>query len=154
MTSKCAVCTALQTNKYVIRRGARWTVALATDQYWLGRSYVTLHSHKESLSDLNTEDWREYIEIVRMYEKKVREEFGADLFNWSCLMNDAFKREPFQSPHVHWHVRPRYSQIQEIGSMKFSDSELGQHYRTRYDGRKDMIVPDEIMKIIHEKLEF
>ena len=69
-------------------------------------------------------------------------------------MNDAFKREPFQSPHVHWHVRPRYSKIKEIGSMKFSDSEFGQHYRTRYDGRKDMIVPDEIMKIIQEKLEF
>ena len=113
-----------------------------------------MNSHKVSLAKLDEDDWLELKTIINCYEEKVSTEYGAELFNWSCLMNDAYKDKPFQSPHVHWHVRPRYSSVVKIADTVFTDEEFGKHYKTRWDGRRDYLVPNEIMNIIKKSLEF
>lgn len=52
----------------------------------------------------------------------MKEELGAILCNWSCLMNDAFKSQ-IPRPHVHFHIA-------EPGSPKKRLS-LGRLLRTR-----------------------
>ncbi|GAC1371371.1 MAG: hypothetical protein NVSMB39_5050 [Candidatus Saccharimonadales bacterium] len=42
-------------------------------------------------------DWQN---VVTAYESNVMKVFGATLFNWSCSMNDNYKKvDPY--PHVH-----------------------------------------------------
>ena len=69
-------------------------------------------------------------------------------------MNDAFKHIPYDSPHVHWHVRPRYSKIIKILDAEFVDSEFGKHYKTRWDGREDFVVADIVMQRIQNSIKF
>lgn len=154
MTNNCSVCKALATNEYVIHSGTKWTVSLAKDQYWLGRSYVTLNSHKSALSELSQNDWLSLAQVINKFESKLKKAYGPDLFNWSCLMNDAYQHHPYESSHVHWHVRPRYSKTINIDGVKFSDQEFGRHYKTRWDGRKDFEISNSLMKKIQSQIEF
>ena len=71
------------------------------------------------------------------------------MFNWSCLMNDAFK-DSSPKPQVHWHFRPRYENPVEIGGHVFKDSNFGHHYLR---GADEKIVSKEILKAINDKLQ-
>ena len=54
----------------------------------------------------------------------------ATMFNWSCLMNDAYKHEN-PHPHLHFHVRPRYKNPININDKVFYDSEFAHHYNNK-----------------------
>jgi hypothetical protein len=53
--------------------------------------------------------------------------FGSVNFNWACMMNFAYKKQPHNS-HVHWRVRPRYLRVVEVNGVKFEDPDFGDHY--------------------------
>jgi diadenosine tetraphosphate (Ap4A) HIT family hydrolase len=106
-----------------------WRVTLAREQSYLGRAYVTAREHRASLPELTTDQWLDLKAVMARYEAAVREAFGADLFNWSCLMNDAFKAEQ-PEPHVHWHVRPRYQTAPVVNGVSYPDPNFAhQHDR-------------------------
>ena len=153
MDTTCDVCTILPKNNYVLLESDYWVVSLAADQSWLGRSYITAKQHTSSLSDLSTEQWDDLHHVIQRYEHAVTSAFQADLFNWACLMNDAFK-EPHhpQSPHVHFHVRPRYKNPVTLSGIVFTDEEFGKHYKTRWDGKTDKIVDDTSMRGITQTI--
>ena len=100
---------------------------LSPDQGYLGRSYVTLKNHKSNLSELSKNEWEEYSDIVKLLENACAKAFNAVMFNWSCLLNNAYQEVPAQ-PHVHWHFRPRYELLQHIASTTFNDPDFGHHY--------------------------
>jgi len=70
------------------------------------------------------------------------------MFNWTCLMNGAYKNNP-PDPHVHWHARPRYSKPVVFEGIEFEDKEFGHHY-ARHTDRE---VSTEIFKKIINEIQ-
>lgn len=113
--------------QYLIMETEYWRISLAQDQSYLGRTVVEMKRHTQSLSDLTTREWEEFAIAVKRVEAACRSAFGAKMFNWSCMMNDAYKSSP-PSPHVHWHCRPRYASPITFANTVFHDGEFGHHY--------------------------
>lgn len=108
-----------------------WRVELNPNQQHLGRTFVGLREHKSSLSELGEDEFLEYRRILRKLEMGARAAFGAELFNWMCLMNDAARDN--QEPHVHWHMVPRYSAPVKFSSHEYTDSAWPRQYNTGTD---------------------
>jgi len=123
----CAVCNHLNDETNSIAKTDYWVVALAPDQGYLGRCYVTLLQHKGSLADLSKEEWADFAEIAKKLEHAVAESFGAQPSNWACMMNNAYQMTP-ANPHVHWHFRPRYNKSVIVNGLTFDDPLYGHHY--------------------------
>ncbi len=138
----CEVCAFLPTNKTLFETD-KWAISLAADQGYLGRCYVTLKQHKSDMAELTTDEWLEFAEVVKKLEAGIRQAFGATLFNWSCLMNNAFQVSP-ALPHVHWHVRPRYEKPIIFEGQEFVDPLFGHHYDS---GQSNVVSPELLENI-------
>ena len=62
--------------------------------------------NKESLSELTDNDWIELGKIEKELERVSKKLFNATMFNFACLMNNAYRDN--EKPHVHFHFIPRY----------------------------------------------
>lgn len=109
-----------------------WSIYLADIQDYVGRCILVLNRHCESISELNLSEWIELKAIINKLEQCYRELLGAELCNWSCLMNDFYKAlNP--NPHLHIHVRPRLKNPIKINSNYYEDTEFGHHYALKKD---------------------
>lgn len=126
---ECEICPLLvgQTaaDDNVIFQTERWVAVLDKNQCYLGKSFITLRQHKETLSDLDEADWMELHHVIRQLERAVKEAFGADVCNWECLMNNAVKAG--QPTHVHWHLHPRYLAGATFAGEEFPDPKWPRH---------------------------
>ena len=104
-----------------------WEVYLNPDQYYLGRSVVVIKRDVGDMAELNNNEWLDFAKLVRKYESVLINAFNVTMFNWSCLMNNAYQNNP-PDPHVHWHIRPRYAKSVIFEKIKFEDKEFGHHY--------------------------
>lgn len=104
-----------------------WSVYLADIQDYVGRCILVSNRHCGGVSELNTDEWLELKDIVDRLEKLYKEVLGADVCNWSCLMNDFYK-DAKPNPHLHIHVRPRYSTPIVINHHEYADTEFAHHY--------------------------
>ncbi len=127
-----------------------WRVFLSGDQSYLGRIFIFLNRHAESISELTKEEWIDLLEMMKKFESAALKAFGARLFNWSCLMNNAFQ-EKNPKPHVHWHCRPRYDEQVEFAGLTFIDSEFGHHYIRE---RKREVSKEVVTAIQNELLRY
>lgn len=105
-----------------------WIVCLADQQDYIGRCIVFCKEHCENLSSLSIEQWMSLKKVISSLENMLRYELGATMFNWSCLMNDAYKSN-CPGPHVHFHIRPRYAEPIIVNNNKFIDEEFAHHYK-------------------------
>jgi len=151
VSNSCDICKHLNSED-VILATKYWVVNLSRDQAYLGRSYVLLREHKPSLSSLSTEEWTEYIDIVRILERSCFEAFGARPFNWSCLMNNSYQLKR-ASPHVHWHFRPRYKNPVTLNGTTFSDPEFGFHYDRTLKSKIDNATFQIILKTLRSSIQ-
>lgn len=147
MDSNCNICDIVKNPQNLITQTKNWLVMLSPDQGYLGRSYLTLKTHKEKLSDLTVPEWNEYIELVQKIENTYTKALNAKLFNWTCLMNNAYQKKPY-NPHIHWHLRPRYNQEQQIDTIVFADPDFGRHYNRNHHNYVD----ENTLKIISDKI--
>ena len=148
----CDICSHLTSIDNLITETGYWRVMLAADQAYVGRSFVTLKNHKESLSELNHEEWRDFELLVTRIELGYEMTFNSGRpFNWACMMNDAFK-EADPTPHVHWHLRPRHARPVIVGNNEFIDPEYAHHYRRSRKTFVDQSVLDEIGALIKKNL--
>lgn len=104
-----------------------WKIELSGDQLYLGRAYVTCKTKRGSLSELTDEGFSDLHTVIKKYENLLKKTFDATLFNWTCLMNHAYREKPY-TPQVHFHVRPRYEKEVSVGNDIFSDPNFGDHY--------------------------
>jgi len=104
-----------------------WEVILMDKQLYLGRSVVVLKRPCGDMAELNQEEILDFFDLVRKLESALRQTFGATMFNWGCLMNDAY-RETLPKPQVHWHFRPRYDHAVQFAGQTFADPNFGHHY--------------------------
>lgn len=138
-------------DKFLILETTYWKVFLMSDQTYLGRSVVVLKREKcGDLADLTNEEMLDFLQMVKKIENAFRQTFKATMFNWTCLMNWAYKNNP-PTPHVHWHFRPRYNHKVEFAGLEFADDKFGEHYergtdRDVGDVRKQIV--DEVKKYL------
>ncbi|MDZ7786418.1 MAG: HIT family protein [Candidatus Saccharibacteria bacterium] len=147
MFDNCEVCKVLPQNNPIFETD-KWVATLAFDQGYLGRAYITLKEHKGDLKDLSEEEWLEFSKVLKKYEAGVRKAFNAEMFNWTCLMNNAYQTQPSQ-PHIHWHVRPRYSTEIEFKGKTYSDPEFAHHY----DRNQKNLVNSGVLDAINEEIK-
>lgn len=143
----CDACEFLKAPKHQILVTANWSVGIGNNQAYFGRAYVTLRTHKGSLSSLSETEWSEFEEVVQKLEKAYKAVYGAEPLNWGCFMNHAFRAEP-TNPHVHWHVYPRYKQAPVLDGTTYDDPLYGNFY----DNKAERLVNDETVKQIASKL--
>lgn len=122
----CEICPILATQNHktdvIVFETECWRVVLDANQRFLGKCFVTLLEHKESISDLSTNEWQDLHSVMQRLEKGVKGAFHPSHFNWECLMNNAIIAN--QPTHVHWHLHPRYNKPIEFGGDIFYDTEL------------------------------
>lgn len=125
-----------------------WKVLLLPDQAYLGRCVIALKRDCGELSNLTSDEWIDFQKnIVQKLESAFKKAFNATMFNWTCLMNNAFKAET-PKPQVHWHFRPRYKENVKFAGEQFQDLEFAHHY-----GReRKKIVSKETLELIAKEL--
>lgn len=101
-----------------------WTIHLAPSQRYLGTCVVAIKRQCSNLSDLESEEWKEFSNIVQEIENVLNHLFEPTLFNWSCFKNASFR---LKNPHpqVHWHLIPRYKELTVFEGIKFEDLDFG-----------------------------
>jgi len=128
----------------VMDNGA-WSAYVMPDQLCLGRLVVPLKRPCGSLAGLSDHEWLMHAHMVRTLEAALHHAFGATMFNWCCLMNDAYQ-DNCPEPQVHWHLRPRYEFPVHILGREFHDPNFGHHY-LRADSDKVILPLEELEKI-------
>jgi diadenosine tetraphosphate (Ap4A) HIT family hydrolase len=129
-----------------------WNIELSTEQYYLGRCYIVLKRECQELSSLTEEEFSDLLVIIKDLEKALKKAFGANMFNWTCMMNDAWKDTNDRKPQVHFHMRPRYKDKVEINGTIFEDKEFAHHYIRKIEKDISEEVTQEIIKKIQEAL--
>jgi diadenosine tetraphosphate (Ap4A) HIT family hydrolase len=129
--TKCDWCNPPEEDKkYLLFDSGCWSVFLANEQDYIGRCILVLKRHCGSMAEVTDDEWKDLLNLIRKLEMCLKTVFGADLCNWSCLMNSFFK-EPEPCPHLHIHVRPRYRNPVVINGNTYSDDSFGHHYSTK-----------------------
>ena len=120
--------------KLRLAEGAFWRFTLrGNDQSLLGTTFATAKRHVSSLGELHVSEWQEFAVMNSNLEIAIKQAFGAQVINTSCLMNLAFKPDTSSTPkpHVHWHIKPRYASPVEVPGIdqSFIDPNFGQYLR-------------------------
>jgi len=139
----------MEKDREIVFETPYWEVILMDQQLYLGRCVVVLKRPCGDLANLNQDEVLDFFEVIKKLEDLLRKTFGATMFNWGCLMNDAYKVSPAK-PQVHWHCRPRYKNPVEVYGNIFKDPNFGHHYLR---GTDEKVVSKEILKTINSKLQ-
>ena len=116
-----------------------WSVFLAENQSYFGRCIVILRRHCPHLGELDPSEWDALRTVVVRLEQVFTRTLGATMFNWTCLMNKAYQAED-PTPHVHLHLRPRFSKPVDFAGFTFEDSDFSRHY----DSKRVAVLPKHI----------
>jgi diadenosine tetraphosphate (Ap4A) HIT family hydrolase len=141
-------------NERFIFETKHWSVILAEEQAYFGYCVVVLKRQKcGDLAEVTEEELVDFLHIVKRFESALRGAFDATMFNWTCLMNNAY-REKEPKPQVHWHVKPRYNHKVEFAGEVFEDPNFGNHYLHFEEVQRAVSeeVADKIIKKIQDKL--
>ena len=131
-----------------IYNGKYWKVVF-TDwcQEFIGDCIIS--SSKEKLSDLTNEEWIELGIIEKELERVIKKLFGATMFNFACLMNNAYRDN--EKPHVHFHFVPRYKDEVKMFNKIYNDKHFGYNFwkwsLNDNDSQKDIFTKEEKIKI-------
>jgi diadenosine tetraphosphate (Ap4A) HIT family hydrolase len=124
-----------------------WVVSLAPNQSLLGRCVVRLRRHAESVAQLTDTEVLSFRNLLASLEQAAKAAFGATMFNWSCYMNFAYRKQP-PEPHVHWWLVPRYAHSVVFWNMQFEDP----HFGSPYDHARWYTPPVELRQAIATEL--
>jgi len=124
-----------------------WKIFLLGDQYYLGRCVIILKRKEGNLSNLTSEEWMDFHKnVVKKLEKALKKAFKATMFNWTCLMNNAYKSKN-PKPLVHWHFRPRYNHKVKFGGDTYEDHIFAHHYSR---SRKNLLPKEKLIPLVKE----
>ena len=111
--------------------------------------YCILSSDKESLSDLEREAWEELGKLEKELERICKKIFGTTMFNFACLMNNAYRDN--EKPHVHYHFVPRYKNDLKLFNKIYKDKHFGYNFwkwsNSKFKCQKDIFTKEEKQKI-------
>ena len=129
-------------------KGKNWDIIFGDwCQEFVG--YCVIGNDKESLSNLAPEAWEELGELEKELERVCRKVFGATMFNFACLMNNAYRDN--ETPHVHYHFVPRYKNELKLFGKIYKDKHFGYNFwkwsLNKFKRQKDIFTKDERLKI-------
>ena len=108
-----------------------------------------ISSNKENLSNLTDEEWKELGRIEKELERVSKKVFNATMFNFACLMNNAYKDN--EKPHVHFHFIPRYKDDLNLFGKIYKDRHFGYNFwkwsLSKFKRQKDIFTQEERLKI-------
>lgn len=111
-----------------------------------------ISSNKETLSDLTKEEWIELGLIEKELERVCQTLFQATMFNFACLMNNAYRDH--EKPHVHYHFIPRYENKREILGKTYQDCHFGYNMwkwaLSKFKAQKDIFTKEEKLEIYNK----
>ena len=103
-----------------IKKYRYWTLALHSNQSYLGRCVCYLNIYKDNLSELDKKEYLELFEIIKEHQKALEKLWTPDLWNYAQLGN--------VTPHLHLHFIPRYMNSRKFGNVIFEDDRWGENY--------------------------
>ena len=87
--------------------------------------------------------------LEKELERVCKKLFNATMFNFACLMNNAYRDN--EKPHVHFHFIPRYKEKVELFGKIYNDKHFGYNFwkwaLSRFKSQKDIFTRDEKIKI-------
>lgn len=111
--------------------------------------YCIITNDKETLSDLNKEEWEELGKIEKELERVCKKVFGSTMFNFCCLMNNAYRDDI--TPNVHFHFIPRYKNSLKLFGKLYRDRHFGYNFwkwsLSRFKCQKDPFSKEDRLKI-------
>ena len=111
--------------------------------------YCIISSKKENLSQLSSEEWIELGKLEQELERVCKKTFGATMYNFACLMNNAYRDS--ETPHVHFHFIPRYDGERIILNKKYKDKHFGYNMwkwaLSKFKAQKDIFTKEERLQI-------
>ena len=132
---KCSWCTlSAEERKWMLMQTTNWTVYMADEQDYIGRCILVSNRHCGCLSGLTDSEWMDLKHLIDRFERCFRTLWGAELCNWSCLLNSFYKSSS-PNPHLHLHVRPRYREPVSINGIQYVDEEFGHHYMLKKENK-------------------
>lgn len=90
-----------------------WVLLLRPQQVTLGALVLVSLEEASAFSMLSDKAFHELSQIVRQIETNLSQAFGYDKINYLMLM--------MVDPDVHFHVIPRYAQVQMFEGQEFHD---------------------------------
>lgn len=129
-------------------QGEYWNVIFVDwCQEFVGDCIISCN--KESLSDLTDEEWIELGKLEKELERITKKVFGATMFNFACLMNNAYRDN--EKPHVHFHFIPRYRNEISLFNKKYKDKHFGYNMwkwaLSHFKKQKDIFTKEEKYQI-------
>ena len=133
-----------------IYKDKTWEVVFGNwSQEFIG--YCVISCNKESLSELTSDDWVELGKLEKELERVCTKLYGATMFNFSCLMNNAYRDN--EKPHVHFHFIPRYKNEVSIFNKKYIDKHFGYNFwkwdLNKLKRQKDIFTKEEKQEIFN-----
>lgn len=118
-------------------------------QEFIGQCIIS--GHKESLSDMTSEEWTELGKIEKELERVCKKLFNSAMFNFACLMNNAYRDNV--KPHVHFHFMPRYKEEVCLFNKHYIDRHFGYNFwkwsNNKFKRQKDIFTEEEKIKIFN-----
>ena len=116
-------------------------------QEFLG--YCIIASKKENLSELTSEEWVELGKLEKELERVCKNLFNSTMFNFTCLMNNAYRDDT--APNVHFHFFPRYKNDFKLFDKVYKDKHFGYNFwkwaLDDEESQKDIFSKEERIKI-------
>ena len=148
----CDWCNLSEEDKqFLLCESKSWFVFLADKQDYIGRCILILKRHCNSLAELTDDEWGELRNLVCKVEECLKTVLGATLCNWSCLMNNFYKKAA-PDPHLHIHVRPRYDKPVMINGNTYIDGEFGHHYALKKSGEMPAEDKNEVFRRLKDRM--
>ena len=108
-----------------------------------------ISGHKESLSEMTSDEWCELGILEKELERVCKNLFNATMFNFACLMNNAYRDN--EKPHVHFWFVPRYKDTLELFNKTYIDKHFGYNFwkwnNDKNESQKDIYTDEEKNKI-------
>ncbi len=121
-----------------------WTLVLNDNQATLGRVFFALNRHETDITHLTDAEVLSLWAFVRETKAALFALFAPDHFNFMFLMN--------LTPHVHFHIFPRYAQVREFAGQTFTDSRYGDHYDPAESRTLDADAESELITALRRAL--
>ena len=116
-------------------------------QEFLG--YCIIAGKKTSLSELTSEEWVELGMLEKELERVCKKVFNSTMFNFTCLMNNAYRDDT--TPNVHFHFFPRYKNEVKLFDKVYKDKHFGYNFwkwaLDEEKSQKDIFTKEERIKI-------
>lgn len=93
----------------IVMESTSWKLIVNLNQNLLGKCFLTLNRHAESVSDLSETEWIDLHRQLKRTTKALTEAFAPAHFNYAFLQN--------QDKHVHFHVIPPIRETSGICGM-------------------------------------